>query len=153
MPGADTQTASQSIKLYKPFQLFFNQVIKVTVMNNPNAVPLYYQLNQENMIREITVQDLKKMRDENADFQLIDVREVSEYQMSNIGGELIPLGTLPNQLDKVARDKTVVVHCRSGARSAQAVNFLQHQGYDNLYNLAGGIMAWAREIDSSIPVA
>ncbi|SMO55977.1 rhodanese-like domain-containing protein [Solitalea koreensis] len=105
-------------------------------------------------MREITVQELKKKIDNNEDFQLIDVREEFEYQDANIGGELIPLGNILLETDKISKDKDVVIHCRSGKRSAAAIMQLEQQfGFTNLYNLAGGIQAWATEIDSSIKVS
>ena len=83
------------------------------------------------MIEEITVQELKALKDENKDFQLIDVREPAEADEFNIGGELIPLNTVPQNIDRISEDKTVVVHCRSGKRSANAIQYLQNQGFDN----------------------
>lgn len=102
-------------------------------------------------MKEISVADLKKMIDGGEDFQLIDVREPNEYEVAEIGGELIPLATIPDNVDKISRDKKVVVHCRSGKRSANAIQFLEQQhGFDNLYNLEGGILAWADEIDPTL---
>lgn len=103
-------------------------------------------------MKTISVDELKELKDSGADFQLIDVREQSEYDQSEIGGELIILGTIPNNIDKIAKDKQVVVHCRSGKRSANAIMFLEQHGFDNLYNLEGGILAWRDEIDSSLDV-
>lgn len=104
-------------------------------------------------MKEISVDELQELIDNQADFQLIDVREVSEYEQANIGGELIPLQTVPNHIDKIAKDKQVVIMCRSGKRSANAVAFLEQQaGFDNLYNLAGGILDWKAEIDNSLDV-
>jgi len=104
------------------------------------------------MVREITVHDLKAMKDNNEDFQLIDVREPYEQEIAEIGGELIPLGNLQAEFDKIDRSKTVVIHCRSGARSANAVQFLQEaHGFENLFNLAGGILAWSDQIDPTVP--
>lgn len=106
------------------------------------------------MVREITVQQLKAMMDNSDDFQLIDVREPHEYQVANLGGELIPLGTLPEHVDEIKKDGMVVIQCRSGARSGRAVDFLQASyGYSNLFNLKGGILAWAAEIDPSMQVS
>ncbi len=106
----------------------------------------------QNTIKEISVQELYEMKKRHDEFQLIDVRESDEFDFANIGGELIPLGTLLNNVEKVRKDITVVIHCRSGHRSARAVQELQNRfGYTNLYNLKGGILAWSREIDSSIP--
>lgn len=103
-------------------------------------------------MKEITVKALKKLIDEGADFQLVDVREPNEYDFANLGGELIPLGTVPENTDKISKDKQVIMQCRSGKRSADAIYYLeQNHGYDNLYNLVGGILAWSDEIDPSIP--
>lgn len=98
-------------------------------------------------MKEITVQELKEMQDNHEDFQLIDVREPYEYEEANLGADLIPLGQVPNSVDKISKDKKVVVHCRSGKRSADAIQFLERQGFDNLYNLKGGILAYQQEID------
>lgn len=104
-------------------------------------------------MKEITVQELKEMMDKGEDFQLIDVREDFEYEMSNLGGTLIPLGGILIEAEQIAKDKPVVVQCRSGKRSAAAIMQLEQQlGYTNLYNLQGGILAWADEIDPSIQV-
>ena len=102
-------------------------------------------------MKEISVQELKELKDKNADFQLIDVREENEYEVAEIGGELIPMATVPDNLDKISKDKQVVVHCRSGKRSGGIVQYLESQGYDNVVNLASGILAWSDEIDPSIP--
>lgn len=103
------------------------------------------------MVKEVTVQELKAMRDENKDFQLIDVREEFEYETANIQGELIPLGNILLESDKISKDKQVVIHCRSGARSAAAIMQLEQQfGFTNLYNLKGGILAWIAEVDPSL---
>ena len=99
-------------------------------------------------MQEITVQELKKLIDSKTDFQLIDVREPHEYDICNLGGELIPQAEIPHNVDKISRDKQVVIHCRSGARSGNMVNWLEkNQGFTNLYNLKGGILAWADQID------
>lgn len=99
-----------------------------------------------------TVEELKQMMDGDVEFQLIDVREEYEYDICNLEGELIPLGTIPDYVDSIHRDRPVIVYCRSGARSARAVQFLQEQGgFDNLYNLEGGVKAWAERIDPSMP--
>lgn len=103
------------------------------------------------MVKEITVQELKTMRDENKDFQLIDVREQFEFDAANLNGELIPLGNIMLETEKIATDKPVVIHCRSGARSAAAIMQLeQTHGFTNLYNLKGGILAWIAQIDPSL---
>ncbi|HVS90454.1 MAG TPA: rhodanese-like domain-containing protein [Mucilaginibacter sp.] len=104
-------------------------------------------------MKEISVQELKEMMDNHEDFQLIDVREDFEYEMSNLDGELIPLGGILIEVDKIAKDKPVVVMCRSGRRSAAAIMQLEQQfGFTNLANLQGGILAWANEIDPTMQV-
>ncbi|MCW3085360.1 MAG: molybdenum cofactor biosynthesis protein MoeB [Bacteroidetes bacterium] len=102
-------------------------------------------------MKEITVSELKNLKDNNADFQLIDVRETHELEICQIGGLHIPMGDVMDNLDKIARDKQVIVHCRSGARSGAICQALESQGYTNVYNLKGGIIAWANEIDKSLP--
>ncbi len=104
-------------------------------------------------IKEIKVQEFKKWLDDGEDFQLIDVREPYEYEISNLKGTLIPLDQIVDAVANIARDKKVVIHCRSGKRSAAAIRSLQtHFQLDNLYNLEGGINAFAQEIDQSLPV-
>jgi len=103
-------------------------------------------------MKEITVKELKRKLDKQEDFQLIDVREEFEYEVSNLNGENIPLDGLLLEVEKIATDKPVIIHCRSGARSAAAVMQLEAQGFTKLYNLKGGIVAWAQEIDPTIPV-
>jgi adenylyltransferase/sulfurtransferase len=98
-------------------------------------------------MKEITVQELKKLKDSNADFQLIDVREEHEFDEANIGGTLIPMGEALERSAEISKDKQVVVHCRSGKRSATVINALEtQQGFTNLYNLKGGILAYIEEI-------
>ncbi|MBC7914832.1 MAG: rhodanese-like domain-containing protein [Pyrinomonadaceae bacterium] len=103
-------------------------------------------------MEEITVEELKRKIDAGEDFQLIDVRETFEYEVSNLGGENIPLSGIIIESDKIATDKPVIVQCRSGKRSAAAIAQLQTLGFDNLYNLEGGILAWKEKYDPSMPV-
>jgi rhodanese-related sulfurtransferase len=103
-------------------------------------------------MKEISVQELKEKMDNHEDFQLIDVREEFEYEVSNLGGVLIPLGGILIEADKIAKDKPVIMQCRSGKRSAAAIMQLEQLGYNNLYNLQGGILAWQSEIDPTISV-
>lgn len=104
-------------------------------------------------MNSITVTELKNMMDEGKDFQLIDVREINEYETGNLKGIHIPLGDLPDHVEEIAKDKMVVIHCRSGARSGRACQFLESNfGFSNVYNLEGGILAWAAQIDSSVRV-
>jgi adenylyltransferase/sulfurtransferase len=71
---------------------------------------------------------------------------------ASIGGTHIPMGEVMDNLDKIAKDKPVVIHCKSGGRSGNMVNLLtSHLGMNNLYNLQGGILSWSDQIDTSIP--
>ena len=101
-------------------------------------------------MKEITVSELKDLKDKKADFQLIDVREEHELEICEIGGQHIPMGDVMDNLDKISKDKKVVIHCRSGARSGAICQALETQGYNNVYNLKGGIIAWANEIDPAV---
>lgn len=108
--------------------------------------------NDEEMVKEITVLELSEMKKRNDDFQLIDVREHYEYEIAHIDGELVPMGQVQTYVDQISRDKKVVFLCRSGIRSAQVIRMLEKRHrFDNLYNLKGGILAWADQIDPSIP--
>jgi adenylyltransferase/sulfurtransferase len=103
-------------------------------------------------MKEVTVQELKKMRDSGEDFQLIDVREPHEYDICNLEGELIPMSEIPYNVDKISKDKKVVIHCRSGKRSGDMLLWLEkNHNFTNLYNLKGGVLAWSKEIDPEMP--
>lgn len=107
---------------------------------------------EEQHVKELSVQDLYALIRDQKEFQLIDVREPYEYEIANLGGELIPLNQIEEAVDKIASDKQVVVHCRSGVRSGKAIEKLEKKyGFTNLYNLKGGILAWADEIDHNVP--
>jgi rhodanese-related sulfurtransferase len=106
--------------------------------------------NLKNGIPQMTAKELKRRRDAGDDFQLIDVREPYEYQIAQIGGKLIPQNDVPNRLAEIDRNREVVVHCRSGARSQRIAEFLKQAGYQNVSNLAGGILAWSDEIDPRV---
>lgn len=103
-------------------------------------------------MKSITVLELEKWKEEGKDFQLIDVRENEEYAQANIDGEHIVLGTIPQRMNEIAKDKDVVVMCRSGKRSANAIMYLEQNGFDNLYNLEGGILAYKENIDETLDV-
>lgn len=92
------------------------------------------------------------MMDEGKPFQLIDVREPMEYEIGHIGGLHIPLAMIPSSADQIAKDKPVIMQCRSGKRSEMACRLLEQQGFDNMYNLTGGIQAWAMQIDPTVQV-
>lgn len=100
----------------------------------------------------LTVQELHEHRQNKDSHFLLDVREPDEYAFGNISGStLIPLGQVAERSGEVPRDVPVYIHCRSGVRSGKAVAALQQQGFTNVYNVAGGILAWARDIDPSVP--
>src|SRR5690348_15883182 len=102
-------------------------------------------------VPEISVEELKQRLDAKEDFVILDVREPHEYQICNLNGVLIPLNDLPRRVHELDPSKEMVVHCRSGARSARAVGFLQQAGFAKAKNLAGGILAWADRIDPKVP--
>ncbi len=107
---------------------------------------------EEDTIPSISVRQLSQMIRENADFQLIDVRLPYEYDIVNLGGLLIPQDELEEQLEKIATDRRVVVHCRTGKRSADVVETLRSKhNYKQVFNLEGGILQYAREIDPEMP--
>jgi adenylyltransferase/sulfurtransferase len=139
VPNRQTRTSIKSLIDYEDF-------CGISPGNNKSLAG-----NQSNIMKEITVQELKKLKDTDADFQLIDVREPHEFDICNLEGELIPMSEIPYNVDKIAKDKQVVIHCRSGKRSGDMLLWLEkNHGFDNLYNLKGGILAWAREIDTEM---
>jgi rhodanese-related sulfurtransferase len=102
-------------------------------------------------MKEITVLELKQKLDNKEDIQLIDVREEYEYDISNLSGELIPMGMVMESVDRISRDKPVIIHCKTGRRSAVAIMNLEKQyGFTNLFNLKGGIIAYAHEVDNGL---
>lgn len=97
-------------------------------------------------IKELDVNTLKQFMDEGKNIRLLDVRSVAEMAQGVIpNAEKLPLHTLPVRLNEINNEEVCVLYCRSGARSAQGVGFMAAQGFDNVYNLQGGIMAWQRQ--------
>ncbi len=91
--------------------------------------------------------ELAAWMEQGEDFQLIDVREKYEYEIVNLGGELLPLGEIETLTARIDRNRKVVVHCKSGGRSAEAIRRLEERfGYTNLYNLRAGIMGYIEEV-------
>ena len=133
-------------------------IVKFSASNKPIITLINYEkfCNIETSIKnhamkEVTVQELKNIIDRKEAYQLIDIREPHEAGIAEMGGELIPMGEVMDHVDRISKDKKVIVHCRSGARSANVIMALEKQhGFDNLYNLKGGILAWADEIDPSL---
>jgi sulfur-carrier protein adenylyltransferase/sulfurtransferase len=103
-------------------------------------------------VPEITPVQLKQMMDERLDFRLVDVREPHEFDICRIPGSvLIPLGDVPARMNELDSAQEIVVHCRSGMRSARAVELLQKAGFRRIHNLKGGILAWSDQVDPSVP--
>jgi molybdopterin/thiamine biosynthesis adenylyltransferase/rhodanese-related sulfurtransferase/molybdopterin converting factor small subunit len=106
---------------------------------------------EEKPLKEITAKELYDLQVKGDPFQIIDVREPHEYDIVNIGAELIPLATVADNSDRVDRDKKVIVHCKMGGRSAKAIRELEEKfGFTNLYNLKGGILAYIDEVQPEL---
>ena len=102
--------------------------------------------------QDATVEDLKKLIDAKENIFVLDVREPQEYQICNIpGSTLIPLGDLPKRLSELEGQGEMIVHCKSGVRSGKAVKLLHEAGFKRAKNLRGGILAWIKQIDPSLP--
>lgn len=101
----------------------------------------------------MTVHELKSMMERGDDFFLLDVREPFEWEIAQLpGATLIPLGQLQDRLAEVPREVKLVVHCKSGGRSAKAVGILRDAGIADAWNVTGGINAWSREVDETVPL-
>lgn len=127
----------------------------IKILNSEEYVEFCGLSSQEisnKMVKELSVQELQEMKLRNEDFTLIDVREQNEFAFSQMGGVLIPMSEFGARWMEVPKEGKVIIHCKSGIRSANVIQYLQQEhGYSNLYNLKGGILAWANEIDPSIP--
>jgi sulfur-carrier protein adenylyltransferase/sulfurtransferase len=108
------------------------------------------ELGSALQVPEITPRDLKEKLDRDEDIFILDVREPHEYQISNLRGHLIPLGELPRRVHELDSAREIVVHCRTGKRSAQAVDFLRQAGFRKVYNLHGGILSWSTQVDPNV---
>lgn len=95
-------------------------------------------------MEDIQIQELKERMDTGEVLNIFDVREQYEYDEFNIGAKLIPLSDLPNSLDEFdgMEDQEIILHCRSGARSGRAKEYLESQGFNKVRNLIGGMLAW-----------
>jgi sulfur-carrier protein adenylyltransferase/sulfurtransferase len=93
------------------------------------------------------VKELKRRLDAGEDVFILDVREPYEYKIANIGGTLIPQNEVPQRLNEIDKEREIVVQCRSGQRSQRIAELLAQAGYPKVMNLAGGVLAWADEID------
>ncbi|HKI10910.1 MAG TPA: molybdopterin-synthase adenylyltransferase MoeB [Candidatus Acidoferrum sp.] len=101
-------------------------------------------------VPEITARELKERLDRGDEIFILDVREPHEYQICNLKGHLIPLGELPRRVHELDSSHEIVAHCRSGKRSAEAVDFLRKAGFRKVQNLRGGILSWSTEVDPSV---
>ena len=131
---------------------FETRALKITKRANSTEIKELIDYEQfcgisaiEKPVKEISTLELENWISNGEDFQIIDVRETSEYEQINIGAHLIPLGEVIARNHEIEREKKVVIHCRSGARSAKAIRQLEEIGFDNLYNLKGGILAIEQE--------
>lgn len=104
-------------------------------------------------LQEMTVSELKALMNEQADLYLLDVREPFEREIAMIAGSVsIPLSELETRLSELPRHRKIAIHCKVGGRSARAVGMLRAAGFTDVWNVAGGIEAWSKEIDSAIAV-
>lgn len=134
---------SRTIKIAKNPEVEIERLIDYEQFCNP--VP-------DKPLPSITVEELVDWRQSGRAHQLIDVREPYEYEITNLGGVLIPLSALSDRIGELTRDQPIVIHCRSGQRSARALRQLKEAGFRELYNLEGGLLAWAEKIDRKMPV-
>jgi len=104
-------------------------------------------------MQEITATELKKRMDDGEEVQLVDVRQPDEYAFAKIeGAKLVPLGEIIRRMDELDDSKELILQCKAGGRSAQAIEFLTRAGYQGrMANLKGGITAWSNDVDSKIP--
>lgn len=95
-------------------------------------------------MEDITVEELKQRMEANENLHIVDVREEYEFDEFNIGAQLIPLGELPDRVSEIEhlKDEELIVHCRSGARSGRAKDYLTNLGFTKVRNLIGGMIAW-----------
>jgi adenylyltransferase/sulfurtransferase len=105
---------------------------------------------EKNGIPQISVKDLKSRIDSGEEIYLIDVREPFEYAIANLGGKLIPQNDVAQRLGEIDRDREVIVHCKGGVRSQKIAEYLKQQGYQRVINVAGGILAWADQVDPTM---
>lgn len=101
-------------------------------------------------VPEIQAEELKSRLDKGDNLFLLDVRDEYEFEISNIGGHLIPLPELPKRLDELNENEEIVALCKMGPRGVKAVELLQRQGFKKVSNLRGGIHAWSDRVDHSV---
>jgi adenylyltransferase/sulfurtransferase len=106
--------------------------------------------HSKTVLKEVTPIEVKKMVDQEIKFQLIDVREPQEFELSNLGGLNIPLNAIEKNSSLIKRDIPVIIHCKSGARSLLAIEKLQQYGFTNLLNLKGGLIQWIKDVSPKL---
>jgi len=115
------------------------------------GIPQANAAEEKNGVPEISVSELKQKMDNGESINVLDVREPHEYEVANIGVKLVPLGELPQRIAEFEQSENFAIHCKTGGRSAKAVKLLQDAGFENVYNVKGGITAWSEEVDPSVP--
>ena len=101
-------------------------------------------------VPEIQAEELKQRLDQGDNLFLLDVRDEYEFEISNIGGHLIPLAELPKRFKELNARQEIIAVCKTGPRGVKAVEFLQQHGFKNVSNLRGGIHAWSDRIDRKV---
>ena len=113
--------------------------------------PNRFQARENGMsIPEIRVEELKKRLDAGENLFLLDVRDEFEYEISNIGGQLIPLAELPKRVNELDANLNIVTVCKMGPRGVKAAQVLHKAGFTHVWNLTGGIHAWSDRVDHSV---
>ena len=100
---------------------------------------------------DVSVEELDRLRRAEEDFFLLDVRQPHEVEQATLGGVNIPLAEIAQSLDEIPKSKKVLGHCKSGGRRAKAVTALRQLGYDDVWNVQGGTLAWSARIDPALP--
>lgn len=120
-------------------------------LSDERAIKTHSEHTLKNGIPQITVHELKRRRESGEDHLLLDVRETYEQKIAHLGGLLIPQNEVAARLNEMDKNRDIIVHCRSGARSQRIAELLKQNGFTRVSNLAGGILAWSDEIDPSVP--
>ncbi|MBW6533464.1 MAG: hypothetical protein K0B11_00510 [Mariniphaga sp.] len=129
---------------------------KDKVISYADAAVNYYKslddnLQQQFKVKEVTAPELKRMLDKGTDICLIDVREMWEKEIADIGGQLIPFDSIENNLKNIPQVRKTILYCRTGRRSSEAISLIaKKRNTENLYNLEGGIYAWADDVDNTL---
>jgi adenylyltransferase/sulfurtransferase len=158
------ETLLGRLTVYDALEMTFRTV---SIRKDPTAEPVTELIDYDNFCgvvsdaaseaalgSTITVEELKEMIDSGKDFELIDVREPNEYEIVSIpGAKLIPKDQILSgqALSQLPQNRPIVLHCKSGARSAEALAAVQAAGFGDAVHVQGGVLAWANRIDTSLP--